>query len=62
MKRSQPHGIFSREVFLGETPDVDHIEASYDAGVLTMRIPAAEAKARKIEISHGGSEKKGITG
>ncbi|MBT2529806.1 Hsp20/alpha crystallin family protein [Streptomyces sp. ISL-99] len=57
----RPHGIFNREVFLSETLDADHIEASYDAGVLIMRILVAEAKARKIEVSHGGSEKKEIT-
>ena len=48
----RPRGVFSRQLFLGETLDTDHVGASYDAGVLTLRIPIAErAKPRKIEIS-----------
>jgi HSP20 family protein len=48
------YGAFSRQLFLGEALDTDRIEASYDAGVLTVRIPVAEqAKPRKIEISAG---------
>lgn len=56
----RPRGVFSRQLFLGETLDVDNIQASYDAGVLTLRIPVAEkAKPRKITIS-GGDEAKQI--
>jgi HSP20 family protein len=48
----RPRGVFSRQLFLAETLDTEHVEASYDAGVLTLRIPVAEkAKARKIEIT-----------
>ena len=48
----RPFGVFSRQLFLGETLDTEHVSASYDAGVLTLRIPVAEqAKPRKIEIS-----------
>jgi HSP20 family protein len=48
----RPRGIFSRQLFLGDTLDVDNVEANYEAGVLTLRIPIAEkAKPRKIEIS-----------
>ena len=55
-------GVFSRQLFLGETLDTEHIDASYDAGVLTLRIPMAEhAKPRKIQIS-AGNEAKQITG
>ncbi|OKJ97006.1 heat-shock protein Hsp20 [Streptomyces sp. CB03234] len=58
----RPSGTFSRQLFLGETLDTDRIEASYDVGVLTLRIPVAEqAKPRKIEIS-GGSDRKQISG
>jgi HSP20 family protein len=57
----RPLGVFSRQLFLGDTLDTDHIGADYDAGVLTLRIPVAEkAKARKIEIQ-GGAEAKSIT-
>lgn len=59
----RPYGVFSRQLFLGETLDLDRIEAGYDAGVLTVRIPVVEpAKPRKIEIGHGGTEAKQISG
>ena len=48
----RPRGVFSRQLVLGENLDTDNIQASYDSGVLTLRIPVAEhAKPRKIEIS-----------
>jgi HSP20 family protein len=48
----RPLGVFSRQLFLGDTLDADRIEASYDSGVLTLRIPVAEqAKPRKIAIA-----------
>ncbi|MCA1673828.1 MAG: Hsp20/alpha crystallin family protein [Actinobacteria bacterium] len=54
----RPRGVFSRQLFLGDTLDTDRIEAAYEAGVLTLRIPVAEkAKPRKIEISGNGSAK-----
>ncbi|MFZ0625166.1 MAG: Hsp20/alpha crystallin family protein [Acidimicrobiia bacterium] len=47
----RPEGAFSRQFFLGEGLDSDHIEAGYDHGVLTVSIPVAEtAKPRKIEV------------
>jgi HSP20 family protein len=50
----RPSGVYSRQLFLGEALDTEHIEASYDAGVLTLRIPVVEqAKPRKIEVSVG---------
>ena len=54
----RPRGVFSRQLFLGDTLDADHVEASYDTGVLTLRIPIAEkAKPRKIEITGGSTPK-----
>jgi len=54
------YGTFSRQLFLGETLDVDNLAADYDAGVLTLRIPVAEqAKPRKIHID-SRSERKEI--
>jgi len=51
----RPVGVFSRQVFLGDTLDADRIEADYHAGVLTLRIPIAEkAKPRKVEIKSNG--------
>ena len=56
----RPRGVFSRQLFLGDTLDADNIKAHYDAGVLTLRVPIAEqAKPRKIAID-GGSEAKQI--
>jgi HSP20 family protein len=57
----RPLGVFSRQLFLGDTLDVDHIDATYEAGVLTLRIPVAEqAKPRKIAIADVESEQKQI--
>jgi HSP20 family protein len=48
----RPRGVFSRQLILGDNLDTEHVTASYDAGVLTLRIPVAEkAKPRKIMVS-----------
>jgi HSP20 family protein len=48
----RPRGVFSRQLILGDNLDTEHVGASYNAGVLTLRIPVAEqAKPRKIMIS-----------
>ena len=50
----RPEGVYTRQLFLGDTLDADRIEADYDAGVLRLRIPVAEAaKPRRVEISGG---------
>jgi HSP20 family protein len=47
----RPRGVFSRQLILGDTLDVENVKATYDGGVLTLRIPVTEkAKPRKIEI------------
>jgi HSP20 family protein len=57
----RPLGVFSRQLFLGDTLDPDRIEAQYEAGVLTLRIPIAEkAKPRKIAIANTDSGHKQI--
>ena len=54
----RPRGVFSRQLFLGDTLDTERIEASYSSGVLTLRVPVAEkAKPRKISISSNGHER-----
>jgi HSP20 family protein len=51
----RPRGVFSRQLILGDTLDTENIKASYDGGVLTLRIPVAEqAKPRRIEIESKG--------
>jgi len=57
----RPRGVFSRQLILGDNLDTQHIEASYDAGVLTLLIPVAEqAKPRKIVISSKGEDRQAI--
>ena len=57
----RPLGVFSRQLFLGDTLDAEHISANYEGGVLTLRIPiAAKAKPRKITISGTDTERKEI--
>lgn len=47
----RPQGEFSRQLFLGENLDANSLSASYESGVLTLRIPVAEeSKPRKVEI------------
>ncbi|ORB64765.1 Hsp20/alpha crystallin family protein [Mycolicibacterium tusciae] len=48
----RPRGVFSRQLFLGETLDTERIKADYSGGVLRLTIPVAErAKPRRIQIS-----------
>jgi HSP20 family protein len=54
----RPLGVFSRQIVLADTLDTERIEADYDAGVLTLRIPIAErAKPRKISIGNEASRR-----
>src|SRR5580765_3459734 len=47
----RPQGVFSRQLFLGDTLDTDRIEAEYRDGVLTLRLPVTEkAKPRRVPI------------
>lgn len=49
-------GTYRRQLSLGEGIDTTKIAATYENGVLTVTIPLAErAKARRIEVAHGGS-------
>ena len=57
----RPRGVFSRQLVLGENLDTEHIQASYDTGVLSLRIPVAEkAKPRKIAITSKEGERQAI--
>ncbi|WP_371525078.1 Hsp20/alpha crystallin family protein [Streptomyces sp. NBC_01283] len=54
----RPVGAFSRQIVLADTLDTERIQADYDAGVLTLRIPIAErAKPRKISVGVGSGHK-----
>ncbi|MDF9749521.1 Hsp20 family protein [Arthrobacter sp. ES3-54] len=57
----RPRGVFSRQLILGDALDTESVKASYDAGVLTLRIPMAErAKPRRIEITSEQNERQEI--
>ncbi|TDC61381.1 Hsp20/alpha crystallin family protein [Micromonospora sp. KC207] len=57
----RPMGTFSRQLFLSDTLDTDNLEAGYDNGVLTLRIPVAErAKPRRVAIATGGNGRRQI--
>lgn len=59
----RPRGLFTRQLFLGESLDTENIEANYDNGVLRLVIPVAEkAKPRKIAISGGNGQATAIEG
>lgn len=48
----RPTGSFTRQLFLGETLDTEHVDANYADGVLSLTIPVLEAaKPRKVEIT-----------
>ena len=50
------YGTYSRQLYLGETLDASRVDASYDAGVLTLTIAVAEvAKPRKVSVLVGSS-------
>jgi HSP20 family protein len=50
--RERVMGSFTRRLRLSDSVDAEKIAASYDSGVLTVRVPLTErAQPRKIEIS-----------
>jgi HSP20 family protein len=49
--QERPMGRATRRMFLGENLDTDHLDAEYDHGVLTLRIPLREsAKPRRVSV------------
>jgi HSP20 family protein len=51
-------GTFTRQLFLSETLDTEHLEANYNAGVLTLTIPVHEAaKPRKVAVTSSDTAK-----
>jgi HSP20 family protein len=54
-------GAFSRSVTLPDGVDADGVTASFDNGVLEVRIPKpAQAKPRRVQIGVSGAEPKTI--
>lgn len=57
----RPQGAVSRQLFLGENLDTEHIDASLRNGVLTVTIPVAEhAKPRRVAVSADGQEGRAV--
>jgi HSP20 family protein len=56
LAQERPAGSFLRQLNLGDGLDVERIQASYDAGVLTVTIPVAEkARPRRITVETGST-------
>jgi HSP20 family protein len=57
------HGQFSRSLTLPDGVDPDGVRATFDRGMLEVRIPKPEArKPRKVAISVGGGSRQTIEG
>jgi HSP20 family protein len=60
--RERVMGAFTRRVYLSEYLDAEAIEAAYNNGVLSVRIPVQDrAKPRKVEIQRTADRSKAIT-
>ena len=56
--KERPQGRFSRELRLSTMVDSGAIEATFEDGVLTLRLPvAAQAKPRRVEIRARGQQR-----
>ena len=58
----RPQGRYERKLYLSDNLDTDAIEAHYDRGVLSLRIPVSQAaKPRKVQIT-SGDRQEAVTG
>jgi HSP20 family protein len=58
----RPYGVFTRQVFLGDSLDLDKMTADYARGELCLTIPISEkAKPRRIELHSGEGEPQQVT-
>jgi HSP20 family protein len=56
----RPHVRFERQIYVGDNLDTDELRASYDDGVLTLRVPVSRAsQARHVDVV-GGSRAKPV--
>jgi HSP20 family protein len=56
--RERRFGRFERRLYLPTEVNADQIEASYDAGVLSLRLPKSEeVKPKRISIKSGSGQK-----
>jgi HSP20 family protein len=62
--RERTDVTITRRLMLGDVLDVEHVDAEYHDGVLTLRIPLHEsAKPRQVQVRHAadpGGEPKAI--
>lgn len=59
VSNERAYGTFTRELFLGEALDSNHIETDYSDGVLKILIPVAEsAKPKKVQLGSTGTKKR----
>ena len=55
--RERADAAVSRRIMLGDVLDVEHVDAEYVDGILTLRIPLHEtAKSRRIDVRHSASD------
>lgn len=58
--RERRHGKVTRQLRLSEALDTSRVEARFDSGVLSVRIPVAEeAQPHKVRIAIGSGEMAG---
>ncbi|WP_214369460.1 Hsp20/alpha crystallin family protein [Pseudonocardia sp. H11422] len=58
----RPYGVFTRQVFLGDSLDLEKMTADYVRGELCLTIPVSEkAKPRRIELQAGDQEPQQVT-
>jgi HSP20 family protein len=56
------YGVFTRQVFLGDSLDLDKMTADYARGELRLTIPVSEkAKPRRIELQVSDQEPQQVT-
>ena len=56
VRDKRPVGRFTRQVLLGDGLSTEEVRADYDAGVLHVVVPVADAvRPRKVQVSTGGS-------
>lgn len=60
--RERSETTITRRVLLGDALDVEHVDAEYTDGVLTVRIPLSEhARPRKVQVHTGDAAHKVLT-
>jgi len=58
----RPYGTFSRQVFLGDSLDLDKMAADYTQGELCLTIPVSEkAKPRRVQLQSSDQEPQQVT-